>query len=320
MNQILYLIVKRIFLLCAPPIALTYDAYSKQDGLGAQTQRILAIHSLSVNLRVSYIHAGIVDMAVHPLDSLNSRDDVEAFLGKVNQCFYIEPTQKRSFVNAKTYSVSRLTNFQLLLFFAKSFFLRNSIILEIVEPYGCSDLFPVMYKSAFESLLNLGLEPSIKTTIGIHYRRGFGNFDIQKGEGLSREVEVSKIVRKCNEIVEGNPDISSVYIFTDAVPNDSIFTPPLHQKGLWINNINFDGKDLISAGIDLNSNFSNLKVPFTVISGGDPLESLLSLAHFDTLILSRSSFGYVSALLALRKEVWLPKDFWHPPLPGWSTY
>lgn len=309
-----------LFRLITPQIALTYDAQSKQDGLGAQLQRILAIHSLSVDLKLSYIHTGLADVAVHPLDPYQSECEVQNFLKKVNQVFEIESTKETSFDSARTILIPSLSIPSLFSILANFLISRRSIILRIVEPYKCSDLYPVMYAQISQHLQSLELEPINKSIIGVHYRHGFGNFDIQKGEKFPREIEIASIVKKCNEVIAANKGVTSVHIFTDAAPTDSIFSPPEHQRNLWLTNNNFDGETLVATGIDVNSGFSGLNVPFVVTSGGDPLESLISMAHLDYLVLSRSSFGYVSALLAHRREVWLPKTFWHPPLPSWRTY
>lgn len=309
-----------LFRLITPRIALTYDAQSKQDGLGAQLQRILAIHSLSIDLKLSYIHTGLADVAVHPLDPYQSETEVQNFLKKVNLVFDIKSTIEKSFDGARAVSIPSLSMLSLFSILVNSLISRRSIILKIVEPYKCSDLYPVMYAQISRHLQSLKLEPIDKSIIGVHYRHGFGNFDIQKGEKYPREIAITSIVKKCNEIIAANKEITSVQIFTDAAPTDLIFLPPEYQRELWLTNNNFDGETLVANGIDVNSGFSGLRVPFVVTSGGDPLESLISMAHLDYLVLSRSSFGYVSALLAQRREVWLPKTFWHPPLPSWSTY
>ncbi len=309
-----------LFRLITPPIALTYDALSKQDGLGAQLQRILAIRSLSTELKLSYIHTGLADVAVHPLDPYQSESEVQNFLKKVNLVFDIESTKEESFDNARTVLAPSLNMLSLFSILVNSLISRRSFILKIVEPYKCSDLHPAMYTQISQQLQSLRLEPIDKSIIGVHYRHGFGNFDIQKGEKYPREIEIASIVNKCNEIIAANKAITAVHIFTDAAPTDLFFSPPEYQRELWLTNNNFDGETLVANGIDVNSGFSDLNVPFVVRSGGDPFESLISLAHLDYLVLSRSSFGYVSALLAHRREVWLPKTFWHPPLPSWFTY
>lgn len=320
LHQVEYMLLKTAFKVVSPQIALTYDAISKQDGLGAQLQRILAIKSLCTDLRISYIHTGVADIALHPLDSLDSESEVKIFLNRVNEVFCIESTKHQSFEEAKTFQIRSLSNSYLALFLAKSIFLRRPIIVCVVEPYGCSDLSPSMYEEIAMNLPNLRLHPAESSAIAIHYRRGSGNFDIQRGEGSSRELEIRTILKKCNQIILQNGGISEVFIFTDASPDDLIFSPPEHQRNAWVTNKNFDGENLVTKGIDVHSNFSSLQVPFTVVSGGNPLDSLIALAQFDFLILSRSSFGYVSALLGDRSQVWLPKDFWHPPLPKWFTY
>ena len=57
---------------------------------------------------------------------------------------------------------------------------------------------------------------------------------------------------------------------------------------------------------------------FEFAFGGDPLDVIKSLASADHLILSRSSFGYVAAILNPKGQVYFPSQFWHVPMKGWQ--
>ena len=56
-------------------ISLTYDPNQKPDGVGAQLQRIFAIHGLCKITKIRYIHTAISDVAVHALDPYQTTVD-----------------------------------------------------------------------------------------------------------------------------------------------------------------------------------------------------------------------------------------------------
>jgi hypothetical protein len=51
---------------------------------------------------------------------------------------------------------------------------------------------------------------------------------------------------------------------------------------------------------------------------GDPIETLRRMATADALILSRSSYSYVAAILS-EKGIVVYHPFWHSPLKEWLT-
>jgi hypothetical protein len=82
----------------------------------------------------------------------------------------------------------------------------------------------------------------------------------------------------------------------------------------WIN-------DKISQNTSLSPEMNSLD-DFDVIPNlrkfvnGDPIEALEAMATADLLMMSRSSFSYVAAILNAEGIV-IYHPFWHSPLPEW---
>jgi hypothetical protein len=70
-------------------------------------------------------------------------------------------------------------------------------------------------------------------------------------------------------------------------------------------------------GLDIEEVFREISADIKVLYGGDPLDVIKSLASADHLILSRSSFGYVAAILNQEGQVYFPSQFWHAPMKSW---
>jgi hypothetical protein len=87
---VLFTFLKLCCILLKPKITLTYASSIKTDGVGAQLQRILAIRSLSTNLRLGYFHTEIEELAIHPLDSYQNDEEMKEFLLKLNREFWMD--------------------------------------------------------------------------------------------------------------------------------------------------------------------------------------------------------------------------------------
>jgi hypothetical protein len=66
------------------------------------------------------------------------------------------------------------------------------------------------------------------------------------------------------------------------------------------------------SGLDLEYELSSIGYKIEVIIGGDPLEALANMASANVLIMSKSSFSYVSYLLNADGKFFSPFEFWHP--------
>ncbi len=68
-------------------IYLTYDNLAKQDGIGAQLQRILAIYSISKKLRFNYCHSKILRTIEERAHNATPELDLLKLIEQVNTVF-----------------------------------------------------------------------------------------------------------------------------------------------------------------------------------------------------------------------------------------
>ncbi len=288
------------------------------DGVGAQVQRILAIRSLSRNLHLGYLHSEIVSLAIHPLDSYQNIDEMQVFLRKLNHEFTMQSTREFTVENLRETQVDTLTFSFLFSCVLKAKFLRKQILVRLAEPYPISEHDPDLYQGIRGFLPNLVIPVKSGTSVAVHYRRGVGGFAIQRGERISREISGNYFSALVKEIIKASqiPDLK-LKVFTDAPTEDVIFTPPNVQSDLWTNSPRFREGEMHVLGLNVEDYFKGIHVDVEVFYGGDPLEVIKTLAAADHLILSRSSFGYVAAILNDGGKVYFPSQFWHTPMKGW---
>ena len=303
-------------------LILGYSPGMKFDGLGAQLQRVLAVNALAQYWGVTSTHPPIEKIAIHPLDGLETRDSYDDFLNNVNRlidaqsqfkfcvrAIYINDLDFKSLIRVIKYLLSS----------------EGKVHLTVTHPYYFVDANPRIYncKSNMlisEKLLNYSTE-SLKDSIVLHHRHGVGKMAIQPGQKSPREIEVDKITDVVLQCIARNSNANiMLHIFTDAPAHDLQFHPPSDQIDSWTNLPGFDGQVMnINAGA-LESLTNRTSIPLKIHRGGNPLISLANLSTAGTLILSRSSFGYVAAVLGKTQNVWAPRDFWHPLLDGWDSY
>ena len=303
-----------------PKLILAYDNSTKPDGVGAQIQRVLAIRSLTHSLGLGYLHTGIDSVAVHPLDPYQSQAELDEFLKELNFVFVIEPTVSLDSSTVKESKVRSLTFTILLANVIKSFLQKQTILLRCLEPYAVSDHDPRIYIGIRDFLPNFEPINHDVFTLGIHYRRGVGGMSVQKGESISRELNPIYFTEIANKILKDRlPATTKILLYTDAPKNDLEFLPPPGQTDLWRNSPRFENGVMSVLGADPEILFSALDTAPKVIQGGNPLQAIRELAGLDVLIMSRSSFSYIAAILNTRGRIYVPKSFWHTPMIGWEV-
>ncbi len=305
-------------ILLKPKVALTYWNTSKADGVGAQIQRILAIRSLSSSLHLGYLHTQIKSLAIHPLDSYQNDDEMEVFLLKLNHEFWMHNSEEGLGENQREIHTHTLTFSFLFSKIIKSKFSKRQILVKLVEPYPISEYDSSLYKGIRQFLPNFVLPPKTDVVLAVHYRRGVGGFAVQRGERISREIPGNYFVELAKEIIDTHQSSEiKLFVFTDSPTEDVIFTPPSNQSYLWTNSTSFSDGKMHVLGLDIEDVFRGISVDVKVIYGGDPLDVIKNLASADHLVLSRSSFGYVAAILNDKGVVYFPSKFWHSPMKGW---
>lgn len=319
-KYLLFIHVRSLFLLSKPKITLGYENQGKPDGIGAQVQRILALRSLSNNLRLGYFHTGIKSVAVHPLDPFQSPVELDLFLDQLNKLFHIANTDQGQDSPLHIVRIKELTFRVLLKYALLSFLGRRAFLLLCIEPYPVSEFDKNKFKDIIDFLPNYPSRPNGKETIAIHYRRGVGGFAVQAGEQISREIESNYFRNLLTEIVKTlNKDQILVSVFTDSPSKDLAYNPPEDQQYLWENSPRFEFGIMSVQGMRIEEQFSDFDFPVSAIYGGNPLDVLIQMSFSDHLVMSRSSFSYVAAILNRTGVIYFPKSFWHGAKLGWKV-
>jgi hypothetical protein len=310
-----------IFPNLAGRIFFVYDAQGKFDGLGAQIQRIIGIAGLARYFGLRLKASKIEEVAIHPLDGISYERDYRNYLKQINEIFRIGDdivVTSPLVINVINLRFSTLS--LALLSLLKS---RN-VEVRVTHPYPLLDACPKIYKlgiteSMFEKLEKVSNGPA--KDLVLHHRQTAGNQVIQPGQNISREIPLKRYLKVLGQIEQLSKQTSQSFsVLTDAPNHDCIFTPPKEQSKLWDFVAGFDGTHVHMRGHSLGSFFAANELNPAIISGGNPLEALSIMVKAKTLILSRSSFGYVAAILSKSSNIFIPQDFWHPPLPKWRTF
>lgn len=303
-------------------IILSYSAGVKSDGLGAQLQRVLALNALGEHWNIPVRHSPVKHIAVHPLDGFVDNADYLKFLDEFNELIgsdiSIEGLQSFEKIYIDDLRLRHLVKLVLRVRFSKEHF-----ILRVTHPYFFIDAKPWLYKcsanSQIQQKLSLSVTENKKHRISLHHRHGVGNLAIQPGQNKPREIILASYSNIMQTLIEAHPNMG-ISVYTDAPEVDLQFRPPIEQRDSWENLPEFDGDLMKVSGNSLKGLVDNLPPGTEVVRGGHPLQSLANMATSSILVLSRSSFGYVAALLSEEAEIFIPEDFWHPALPGWKTY
>jgi len=308
-----------------PATILTYDNCKKQDGVGAQIQRIFAIYTLADRFRLNYLHSPIISLAIHPLDNYQTQEELEMFLKKLNCAVTLQEGIRLRF--DRTVVINSLDIYRLFWISFTDKIMRRTSLLKIIEPYSIVDHFPDQYSRVLKGLKcdyfkqKTDLKkPNSTVTMVVHYRRGVGGFVIQPGESISRELDFNYYFESVKDILKDLPDKNGliVKVLSDAPDEDFYFEPNKNQEYLWKDTPRFiDGRVLVK-GIKIREQIQDFGIPCEFIVGGDPLEALRIMSQAKFLIMSRSSLSYVGAILNPEGTIVFEGCFWHKPMTSWK--
>jgi hypothetical protein len=306
-------------------LVLTYDNESKNDGLGAQIQRVLGIAGLANLLHTGYLHTGIKNVAVHPLDPYQEKEDYFKFISEVNK-FLAMPSSTHVFFTKDSGSTqeSRSPSRRSLIRAAVSSWPQKTArVYPVVEPYFMIDTWPNHYRHCL-SQLTRKLEPLNRCgdspKVVIHYRWGVGGMAIQNGEKFPRELPLKYFLSVLDQLVRqnGGLPLESLTVLTDAPESEVIFEPPSDQAGLWEGSPSFEAGKMYVKGADFFDVFIQYAKEVKIVRGGSALEAIKRMANAEVLVLSKSSLSYVAGILNNSGTIYYPPNFWHPRLRGWK--
>lgn len=305
-------------------VILTYDNGVVLDGIGAQFQRIFAIRALADNLLFDYLHTGLKDITTHPLDPFQSSNDRKEYVNKLNDFLSFCNSNLEILKSSKLVEVDRISiNLRYLIHISiKSILLNRIYLLKIVEPYDIIDLRPDFYLSIQKHVNTKSkFKPIHKSNVDmvLHYRRGVGNYAIYGNQTISRELPESYYHNLFLELTKEfhlNRK-SKIVVLTDSPINSMKYFPPKDQLGIWEDSPRFKNGVMYISAFDSKKVFQELSEKVEIICGGDPLNSLLNMANAQILVLSRSSFSYVAAILNSSGVIYAAPNFWHKKLKHW---
>ena len=284
-------------------IALTYANDKEMDGAGAQLQRIYGIYAVSRFLGTLYIHTPVEKIGYHGLEALEKNAPTDGFESRFNQLLKMVSDvelpenaiiHEMDLVNAEVIKAKADGNNEFHLF-------------RIFLPYPICDNNPSVYKCV-SKLSPFTNKKNKLFRIAIHVRRG-ELFLIEQYRMLPNSYYTSTVL----QIIKILSELSVEFVcelYTEA-PSKKLTVAPGHYS------IN----DKISQNTFLSPEMNSLD-DFDVIPNlrkfvnGDPIEALEAMATADLLMMSRSSFSYVAAILNAEGIV-IYHPFWHSPLPEW---
>jgi hypothetical protein len=289
-----------------PHVAVTYANDKMQDGAGAQLQRMYGIYALSRALGVAYVHSPIEHLGYHGLLALENNAPSSGLLAECNRVFHIpsdiELPETRVIhemqdadagaIEAIKHAGSDGTNFHLI---------------RICLPYPVTDRDPEAYRCV-KALSPFPYRGSEVFRLAIHVRRG-EQYALGSDRMLPNSYYVSCALR-FQAILKslGVPFVCELY--TEVATKQFEVTPQHHGiSGRISHNVAY--------GPDMNHLEDFDAVPnLERYINTDPVETLGRMATADALILSRSSYSYVAALLS-QNGIVVYYPFWHSAMKEW---
>ena len=300
--------------------ALTYDNTASFDGTGAQVQRILGVYAICRKFHIPYIHSGIKELIITPLDPFQTEPELLEYLERVNRYFDF-PSNLEAGGDRSMSKLQNLTKVKLLEIRARNRMpLGEKQLIAVANPHQILNQMPEIYRLAAKSLEHLDSKFDNKKIV-LHYRRGSNTLDILPGEskprGLSNEWYLRTLRKYVTHYQKSGIDFT-IEIYTDMPKLAFTYRPRDFQSHLWSYEPRYKNGVVDVLGEDIKSTiFAEFGEKLIVYHGGDPLQGLIDMSKADILITSRSSYSYVGGLLNLNGKVIIPPGFWHSKLDSW---
>jgi len=305
-----------------PASALTYND-EIDDGVGAQLHRIIGIYTLSVLYRIPYRHTGIKNLLITALDPYQTQKELDVYIRRINEIFELPSSD---FGSQRDYKFELPSPTKLNLNLIR---LKNRLRIGKFRTFVISNPFVILNKNPDAYLLAIPQLPMAENTkrdfvnIVVHYRRGSSSFDILPGESAPRAILNEwylKVLNKYVDQLKADKIKYHIDLFTDMPKHNLDFAPIAFQRDFWKQLPRFEKEMITIHGEDLNqTTFKDFGDSLTVHYGGDPLNDLMHMAEADLLIMSRSSFSFVGALLNRNGKIIVPPNFGHNNLSSWIT-
>lgn len=307
-------------------LTLSYDSSKGTDGTGAQLQRIFGVYAISKLFRVGYLHSNIKNLIIHSLDPFQSDEELVSYLSRLNSEFSLPSSPNLPEKFEVVHEIIRLRMFSFFRYLLTAVLLRRNTLLLIQNPYAVVEKFPDSYlqvQNYFESKIpkiNTMSENDKSKSIVLHIRRGSNGADLLPGELAPRMLPNEYYLTLLQSIVTdhcSDADVIDLLIITDVPKEDFTYRPIESQTTLWSTEPRI-GNGVVAISGEAFSEFGHSALSkFNVIHGGDPILAMQRMRSADFLVMSRSSFSYIGAILNPKGTIFYPPAFWHRPMSNW---
>jgi hypothetical protein len=293
-------------------LAVTYANDKLADGVGGQLQRIYGIYAISRLIGLPYFHSPIVRVGYQGLLALENNslrpnsdfyDAFNALLGIRSDIDLPEQHNVVEIHNATLTTINELRQHA----DARS----NPTLARISLPYGITDQNPDSYEvcKAISPFAHHRKSETIR--IAVHVRRGeiFANAPAR----LLPNSYYIKVAQNILGILEREGLKYQIELHTE-VSTKEIVIPPGHP-------LVGDG---INAPVIINSDLNRIgdfdELPRLIKRINEPaIDCLSGIATADIIVMSRSSFSYVAALLSSSRSIVILYPFWHAAMSSWIS-
>jgi hypothetical protein len=300
---------------------LTYDNEAMRDGAGAQLQRIFGIYSIAKKLKISYVHSGIIETIEERAHNAKSEHDLQNLIEDLNANFSFPSSQLPA--HYQEVKIHQLTFRKLIKLYLRKLVKRENLLVKICLPFGIIDKVPDWYEVAGKYVRenNPRFSGTPKQVVVIHIRYGYQPLvGLNKGSS-PRFLPLHYYPRALESLIARN-NLSSDFPFliqTDLPENSGLWKPfqvkrlnELREIGYKESNNEFEYQtvDLKKA---LFSRYPNLRVRYCA----PILECLEDMVNAKYLMVSRSSFSYIAAVIN-PNTVTFPRSHGHSKLGRWQ--
>jgi hypothetical protein len=287
-------------------IAITRDPTIMVDGAGSQLQRSYCTYGLSRFLKISYLHSPLIGIPYEGLAALEKNQSDPTLLARYNKTFPIpsDLTLPRKFTRHRLTTLDE-DGFLQIQEEAKS--QRTFHLIELGLPYRISDRHPEILTHV-KAISPFERSSSPLFRIAIHVRRG-DLFAVDSHRMLPNAyyTEVANMVT--NELTKHAIPFRCE-LHTE-IPSAPILVTPSHYGiGRRI-----EKPVLMTREMSHLEDFDDISCLEKYLNL-DPIKTIALMATADLLVISRSSFSFLSAILN-KKGIILYHPFWHAAPIEW---
>ena len=293
-------------------IALTYDAMKFADGAGAQLQRIYGTYSIARLINASYVHTPLGRVDYQGLLALESGAHDPDYHRELNAVFHIKSDSiaGAEFHVVALNAISMNTIGALADGFDAGVTGGRPILVKLVEPYGIADRFPDCYDVCRGiSPFSAAPREHRPVRVAIHVRRG--ELLVVDSHRMLSNAYYVKVAQSLVDIFNRLAIDYRLELHTEVATKEFVVQP--NDRGI--------GHLVAPATVrpDMYGLHEFDILPNLVYRINEaPLDCFRQLATADVLVMSRSSFSYVAAILN-RTGVILHHPFWHAAPSRWLT-